>query len=103
MAHTYVKVKHGVKILKLRLATVTVPNLAMIFKLEPQQGIYIYSEEESEIILPSENGTFAVEDFSKTYVVNGEPAVSVIPPANSLSGMEEIVRGDRSNVLSTCH
>ena len=85
MAHTYVKVKHGVKVLKRRPATVTVPNLAMIFKLEPQQGIYIYSEEDSEIILPSESVTFAVEDFSKTYVVNGEPAVSVIPPANSLS------------------
>ena len=83
MAHTFVKVKHGVKVLRRRPATVTVRNLAMIFKLEPQQGIYIYSEEESEIILPSE--TFAVEDFSKTYVVNGEPAVSVIPPANSLS------------------
>ena len=26
-----------------------------------------------------------VEDFSKTYVVNGEPAVSLIPPVNSVS------------------
>ena len=57
----------------------------MIFKLEAQQGIYIRSEEEAEIILPSESGTFLVEDFSKTYVVNGEPAVSVIPAVNSLS------------------
>ena len=40
-------------------------------------------EEEAEIILPSESGTFLVEDFLKTYVVNGEPAVSVIPPINS--------------------
>ena len=55
-------------------------NLAIIFKLEAQQGIYIHSEEEAEIILPSESGTFLVEDFSKTYVVNGEPAVSVITP-----------------------
>ena len=83
MAHTYVKVKHREKVLKLRPATVSVTNLAMIFKLEAQQGIYIHSEEEAEIILPSESGTFLVEDFSKTYVVNGEPAVSVIPPVNS--------------------
>ena len=83
MAHTYVKVKHREKVLKPRPATVSVTNLAMIFKLEAQQGIYIYSEEDAEIILPSESGTFLVEDFSKTYVVNGEPAVSVIPPVNS--------------------
>ena len=85
MAHTYVKVKHWEKVLKLRPAAVSVTNLAMIFKLEAQQGICIHSEEEAEIDLPSENGTFLVEDFSKTYVVNGEPAVSVIPPVNSLS------------------
>ena len=84
MAHTYVKEKHREKVLKLRPATVSVTNLAMIFKLEAQQGIYtVHSEEEAEIILPSESGTFLVEDFSKTYVVNGEPAVSVIPPVNS--------------------
>ena len=83
MAHTYVKVKHQEKALKLRPATVSVTNLAMIFKLEAQQGIYIHSEEEAEIILPSESGTFLVEVFSKTYVVNEEPAVSVIPPVNS--------------------
>ena len=82
MAHTYVKVKHQEKVLKLLPATVSVTNLAMIFKLETQHGIYIHSEEEAEIILPSESGTFLVEDFSKTYVVNGEPAVSVIPPVN---------------------
>ena len=82
MAHTYVKVKHQEKVLKLRPATVSVTNLAMILKLEAQQGIYIHSEE-AEIILPSESGTFLVEDFSKTYVMNGEPAVSVIPPVNS--------------------
>ena len=83
MAHTNVKVKHGDRVLKLRPATVTVANLALIFKLEAQQGIYIYSEEEAEIILPSESGTFQVEDFWKTYVVNGEPAV--IPPVSCLS------------------
>ena len=84
MAHTYVKVKHQEKVLKLRPATVSVTNLAMIFKLEAQQGIYtVHSEEEAEIILPSESETFLVEDFLKTYVVNGEPAVSVIPPVNS--------------------
>ena len=85
MAHTYVKVKHREKVLKLRPATVSVTNLAITFKLEAQQGISIHSEEEAEIILPLESGTFLAEDFSKTYVVNGEPAVSVIPPINSVS------------------
>ena len=33
MAHTYVKVKHWERVLKLRHATVSVTNLAMIFKL----------------------------------------------------------------------
>ncbi|KAJ7373268.1 hypothetical protein OS493_012857 [Desmophyllum pertusum] len=48
----------------------------MIFTLEVNQGIYILSEEEGEIILPSDRGAFLVEDFAKTYVVNGEPAAS---------------------------
>ncbi|KAJ7386718.1 hypothetical protein OS493_006730 [Desmophyllum pertusum] len=76
MAQVYVKVKLQNRVLKLRPATVTVANLAMIFKLEVNQGIYILSEEEGEIILPSDRGAFLVEDFAKTYVVNGEPAVS---------------------------
>ena len=59
------KIKHREKVLKLPPATVSVTNLAMIFKLEAQQGIYIHSEEEAEIILPSESGTFLVEDVSK--------------------------------------
>ena len=64
MAHTYVKVKHREKVLKLRPSTVSVTNLAMIFKLEAQQGIYtVHSEEEAEIILPSESGTFLVSFF----------------------------------------
>ena len=85
MAHTYLKVRHREEVLKLRPATVSMTNLVIIFKLEAQQGIYIHSEEEAEISLPSESGTFLVEDFSKTYVVNGEPAVSVIPPVNPVS------------------
>ena len=85
MSHIYVKVKHQGKVLKLRPDTISVTNLAMIFKLEAQQGIYIHSEEEAEIILPSESGSFLVDDYSKIYVVNGEPAVSVIPPVSSLS------------------
>ena len=44
MAHTYVKVKHREKVLKLWPGTVTVTNLAMIFKPETQQRIYIHSE-----------------------------------------------------------
>ena len=76
MAHTYVKVKLQNKVLKLRPEMVTVANLAMIFKLEVNQGIYIHSEEEGEIILPSDSGAFTVEEYGKTYVVNGEPVSS---------------------------
>ena len=56
MAHAYVKVKLQNKVLKLRPETVTVANLAMIFKLEVNKGIYIHSEEEGEIVLPSDSG-----------------------------------------------
>ncbi|KAL9976962.1 hypothetical protein ACROYT_G014311 [Oculina patagonica] len=80
MAHTCVKVKHGEKVLKLRPTTLTVANLALVFKLEPERGINIYSEEKGEIILPSENGSFEVEECWKTYIFSGETAV--IPPAN---------------------
>ena len=76
MAHAYVKVKLQNKVLKLRPETVTVANLAMIFKLEVNQGIYIHSEEEGEIILSSDSGAFTVEEYGKTYVVNGEPVSS---------------------------
>ena len=38
----------------------------MIFKLDVNQGIYIYCEEEGEIILPTELGLFNVEDYVKT-------------------------------------
>ena len=76
MAHAYVKVKLQNKVLKLRPETVTVANLAMIFKLEVKHGIYIHSEEEGEIILPSDSGAFTVEEYGKTFVVNGEPVSS---------------------------
>ena len=100
MAHTYVKVKHRENVLKLRPATVSVTNLAIIFKLEAQQGMYIHSEEEAEIIMPSEIGTFLVEDFSKTYVVNGEPAVSVITPVNSVSQSPSTALSEKPLVTS---
>ena len=94
------RVKHREKVLKLRPATVSVTNLAIIFKLEAQQGMYIHSEEEAEIILPSESGTFLVEDFSKTYVVNGEPAVSVITPVNSVSQSPSTTLSEKPLVTS---
>jgi len=40
-------------------------NLAMIFKLDINQGIYICSGEEGEIIIPSETGVFNVEDYDR--------------------------------------
>ena len=70
--------------MRLRSSTLTVGNLSMIFKLDVNQGIYICCEEEGEIILPTESGLFNVEDYAKTYVVNGE----LIQPAPSRSSTE---------------
>ena len=48
-----------------------VGNLAMIFKLDVNQGIYICCE--GERIIPTETGFYNVHvgDYAKTYVVNG--------------------------------
>lgn len=78
--------------MRLRSSTLTVANLAMIFKLDVNQGIYICCEEEGEIIIPTESGFFNVEDYAKTYVVNGEPtqpasprsSAELLSPCNSL-------------------
>ena len=64
----------------------------MIFKLGINQGIYICCEEEGEIITPTERGFFNIEDYAKTYVVNGEPtrpvssrtSAELSSPCNSL-------------------
>ena len=47
-------------------------NLAMIFKLNVNIGIFLTSEEEGEIVLPDNAGNFTVEDPTKCYIVNGE-------------------------------
>ena len=77
-----VKIKMNEKVMRLKSSTLTVGNLAMIFKLDMDQGIYICCEEEGEIIIPTETGVFNVEDYSKTYVVNGEPTRP--PPREAL-------------------
>ena len=68
-----VKIKMNEKVMRLRSLTLTVGNLAMIFKLDINRGIYICCEEEGEIIIPTETGFFNIEDYGKTYVVNGKP------------------------------
>ena len=85
-----VKVKFGGRLLKLRPSSMTTSNLAMIFKLDIDRGIYLNCEEEGEIILPSveRNGLFEVENLDKTYIVNGdvgmadarEPAATATSP-----------------------
>ena len=67
-----VKIKMNDKAMRLKSSMLTVGNLAMVFKLDVSRGIYICSEEEGEIIIPTETGVFKVEDFTKTYVVNGD-------------------------------
>ena len=64
-------------------------NLAMIFRLDLNQGIYI-SSEKGEIILPSDTGFYHVEDLEKTYFINGErtsknSVCSVVPAVQSTS------------------
>ena len=53
------------KILRLRSSTLIMGNLAMIFKLDINQGIYICSGEKGEIIMPLETGVFNVEDYDR--------------------------------------
>ena len=65
MANLYVKVKMQEKVLRLRSSTLIVGNLAMIFKIDVNQGIYICSGEEGEIIISSETGVFNVEDYDR--------------------------------------
>ena len=57
-----VKIKMNEKVMMLRSSTLTVGNLAMIFKLGMNQGIYICGEEEGEIIAPTETAFFNIED-----------------------------------------
>ena len=57
----YVKIRMVARILKIKSSTLNVANLAMIFKLDPRQGIYIHSDE-GEIIPPDSMGSFKVDD-----------------------------------------
>jgi len=70
------------KVMRLRCSNLTVGNLAMIFKLDINHGIYSCCEEEGEIIIPTETGFFNIEDYAKMYAVNSEPTHS--EPCNSL-------------------
>ena len=55
-------------------------------------SICICCEEEGEIVIPTETGFFNIEDYAKTYVVNGEPtrptssktSAELSSPCNSL-------------------
>ena len=49
----------------------SIANLAMIFKLDANEGVYLTSEE-GEIILPGENSSFSIDNFDVCYTVNGE-------------------------------
>lgn len=76
-----VKMKMNEKVMRLRSSTLTAGNLSMIFNLDVNQVIYICFEEEGEISLPTESRLFNAEDYTKTYVVNGEPIQ--LPPSRS--------------------
>ena len=65
-----VKIKLNEKVTRLRSSTLTVENLAMIFKLDVNQRINICCEEEGELII-SQTGVFNVADYANSYVVNG--------------------------------
>ena len=59
-------------VMRLRSSTLTVGNLAMIFKLDINQGIYICCEEEGEIITPTGTGFFNIEDYYLRHVIRLE-------------------------------
>ena len=77
------KVKFGDRVLRLRPQSLTTNNIAMIFKLDINRGIYLNCEEEGEIILPSTDsaGLFEIENFDKVYVVNGDLASTERSPS----------------------
>ncbi len=66
-----VQLKYGERVLKLRPQSMSIANLAMIFKLDANEGVYLTSEE-GEIILPGENSSFSIDNFDVCYTVNGE-------------------------------
>ena len=74
MSDVYIKIKMDEKDEKevtLKSSTLNNSNLAMIFRLDLNQGIY-NSSKEGEIILSSDTAFYHVEDLEKTYFVNGE-------------------------------
>ena len=71
MSDVYIKIKMNEIEVKLKSSTLNNSNLAMIFRFDLNQGIYI-SSKEGEIILQSDTGFYHVEDLEKTYFVNGE-------------------------------
>ena len=71
MSNVYIKIKMDEKEVKLKSSTLNNSNLAMILRLDLNQGIYI-SSEQGEIILPSDTGFYHIEDLEKTYFINGE-------------------------------
>ena len=84
MSDVYIKVKMDEKEVKLKSSTLNNGNLDRMFRLNLDQGIHI-SSEEGEIILPSDNGFYPVEDLERMYFVNGERmslnSVSSVVPA----------------------
>ena len=89
-----VQVKFGERLLRLRPQSMTTNNLAMIFKLDINRGIYLNSEEEGEIILPSigieNNGLFEIENFENIYVVNGDCSATMTLPLQNHSQSDPI-------------
>ena len=82
MTTNFVTIKFNERTHKLRLASINIRNLSMIYKLNPARGNFLSSEAEGQIILADDDGNFSVEDFSKCYVVNGEVQAPVPETSN---------------------
>lgn len=67
----FVNVKFGERRVKLRESSLTVRNLSLVFKLEPN-SIYLTSEDE-EIVVTDENGLFEVNAAVNNYLLHGDP------------------------------
>ncbi len=81
-----VQLKYGERVLKLRPQSMSIANLAMIFKLDANEGVYLTSEE-GEIILPGENSSFSIDNFDVCYTVNGEQVAKGGPKAAATSDL----------------
>lgn len=72
----FVNVIFGERRVKLREASITLRNLALVFRLD-EATIYITSEEH-EVLIADDNGMFQGLNPANNYILHGDPAVQTV-------------------------